>query len=163
MRNDTGTVAAVRAVASVPFCLLLLLTAVACSPAPEQESSSDPEEPTKLADLTGREWVLAAFDRDDPAPAEPEITLVVEEQRFAGGSGCNRYSAGVEAGEAPGSLVLTAGAAATRMACPEPVMALESRYLRALGAVTGYSLAGDELTLTYETDGATAELLFRSR
>jgi heat shock protein HslJ len=46
--------------------------------------------------------------------------------------------------------------ASTMMACPEPLMAQEGRYLGLLGAVTGYSVAGDVLTLT-TADGKTVK------
>jgi hypothetical protein len=54
-----------------------------------------------LSGLTGRlsldtlaatEWVLRAWDFDEAAPDEPEVTLNYKDGRFAGSSGCNRYS-----------------------------------------------------------------------
>lgn len=40
--------------------------------------SGTEESTATLADLAGVEWVLTHFDREDPAPAKPAITLVFE-------------------------------------------------------------------------------------
>lgn len=112
-----------------------------------------------LADLGGVEWVLSHFGWEDPAPPEPAITLVFEGERIAGSSGCNRYFAGVEAGEAPGELAI-GPARATRMACPDEQMALEDRYLKALGRVVRFGFAAGRLLLTWSERGSTGSLLF---
>lgn len=111
-------------------------------------------EPTRLsvAALAGPEWVLARFDRTDRAPEEPEITILFEENRIAGGSGCNRYMGTVSAGEMPGDLTvgLLAG---TRMACPAEVMELESRYQHHLEKVVKFGFLNRQLLLTFEKEG----------
>lgn len=112
-----------------------------------------------LADLGGVEWVLTHFGWEDPAPPEPAITLVFEGGGIAGSSGCNRYFAGVEAGEAPGELEI-GPAGATRMACPEEEMALEDRYLKALGRVDRFAFATGRLLLTWSEHGSTGSMLF---
>ena len=112
-----------------------------------------------LADLGGVEWVLTHFGWEDPAPAEPAITLVFEGERIVGSSGCNRYFAGVEAGKAPGELKI-GPAGATRMACPEDEMALEDRYLKALGRVVRFAFVTGRLVLTWSQDDATGIMLF---
>jgi heat shock protein HslJ len=116
-----------------------------------------------LADLVGPEWVLSRLDANQPLPAQPEITLVFDGERISGSSGCNRYFAGVkETGELPGDLHVS-NIGGTRMACPEAVMALENRYLEALGNVTRYSFLTGRLALTWQADGATGTLLFVPR
>lgn len=116
-----------------------------------------------LAALTGPEWVLKKFGWDEPAPAEPEITLLIEEDRIAGGSGCNRYMASVTDGEMPGDLEvgLLAG---TMMACPPEIMELEDRYRQSLEKVAKYGFLNGYLALTYQTDdGNIGTLMFTAR
>lgn len=115
-----------------------------------------------IEDLGGREWVLTHFNWDDPVPAEPEITLVFEDGRLAGSSGCNRYTAGVEAGETPADLVL-GPAAGTRMACPEELMAVETHFLEQLGAVSGFGFLAGKLGLSWNTEDGSGVMLFRPR
>jgi heat shock protein HslJ len=122
-------------------------------------------EPTRLsvAALVGPEWVLDRFDRNEPAPEEPEITLLFEEDRIAGGSGCNRYMGTVSEGEMPGDLTvgLLAG---TRMACPAEVMELEDRYRQQLERIVKFGFLNRQLLLTFEEeDGNSGALFFTPR
>jgi heat shock protein HslJ len=115
-----------------------------------------------LADLVGPEWLLTHMGREESVPAEPEITLILEGKQIAGGSGCNRYFAGVETGATPGSL--TVGViGTTRMACPQAIMALEQRYLEALEGVTRFAFYAGKLVLTTDGEGAPTQLLFVPR
>ncbi len=116
-----------------------------------------------VAALAGPEWVLTQFDRNDPAPDEPEITVLFEEDRIAGGSGCNRYMGTVTEGEMPGDL--TVGMlAGTMMACPPEVMDLENRYRQKLEKVVSYGFLNRQLILTFEKeDGDIGALLFTPR
>ena len=107
-----------------------------------------------LAALAGGEWRLVAID-GAPAPDAPApITLRYEAGRIAGFAGCNRYFASIEA--AGGGAVTVGPAGATRMACPEPQMALESRFLGMLSAAVELRTGGDELVLR----GSGGELAF---
>jgi len=116
-----------------------------------------------LADLEGKEWVLSQLDANESLATQPEITLIFDGEHISGGSACNRYFAGVKEGnELPGDLHIS-DVGGTRMACPEEVMALESRYLEALGKVTRYSFMAGKLALTWRNNGATGTLLFVPR
>lgn len=113
-----------------------------------------------LADLDGTAWVLHRFSEDTPLAAQPEITLAFDGERISGSSGCNRYFASVkETGELPGDLEISK-IGGTRMACPEKIMALEKRYLEALGHVTRYSFMAGKLALTWQKGDAMGTLLF---
>lgn len=113
-----------------------------------------------LADLGGTEWVLRQLARDEPAPPEPEITLVFEGDRIAGTSGCNRYFAGIEEdGDLSGQISVGA-IGSTRMACEDDVMALESRFLERLEAVSRYDFVAVKLALTWQTEESTDTMLF---
>ncbi|MBI1186597.1 MAG: META domain-containing protein [Alphaproteobacteria bacterium] len=75
-------------------------------------------------------WRLAAIDGAAPPPA-PAPTITFEGERVAGFAGCNRYFAGIE--QDPNVARYFTGIGATRMACADPAMALESRFLARLG------------------------------
>ena len=129
------------------------LTAAAPSTEPERFSHEV---------IGGTEWVLRAWAFDEPAPAEPEVTLTFQDGRFSGKSGCNNYFASAEQGEMPGD-VSVGPAGATRMACPEPLMEVESRYLQQLGAVNKIGFMATQLILYYEKDGVGGVMLFDAR
>lgn len=116
-----------------------------------------------LADLGGAEWILTGFDQTDPAPAEPAISLTVQDGRISGFAGCNRYAGAVIAGGSPGDLEVQKDLATTRRACPEPMMLLEQRYLRSLAAVERYQFLATRLALLYNEDGTYRLLLFAAR
>ena len=112
-----------------------------------------------LATLTGTEWVLTHLNRNEPTQEGAEVTLAFADDKISGKSACNRYSAGVEQGEAPGDLKIGL-AMGTRMACPGELMDLESKYLDALSRVTGFSFLAGKLVLTWEKDGNWSAMIF---
>jgi heat shock protein HslJ len=114
-----------------------------------------------VADLAGPEWLLTHFADTEPAPAEPEITLVFEAEGVAGGSGCNRYFGGIS--ETAPQEISFGAMGATKMMCPEPIMALENRYLQALERVKRYSFLAGKLALSYQEAEITKTLLFVRR
>ena len=112
-----------------------------------------------LATLAGTEWVLTHFKRNEAMEKGAEITLAFTADRISGKSACNRYSAGVEQGEAPGELKIGL-AMGTRMACPGELMDLESKYLDVLSRVTGFSFLAGKLLLNWENDGEQSAMIF---
>ncbi len=111
--------------------------------------------------IVDRGWTLAAWGDGEPAAAEPEVTLRYAAGSFAGRSGCNRYTAPVERRPGFGSIAVGA-IAGTRMMCPEPVFAVESRFLAALARAKAVELRSDRLRLVYtRNDGREAVLEFR--
>jgi heat shock protein HslJ len=115
-----------------------------------------------LADLAG-EWQLTHFGRGEAVGEGIDITLAFDGDRISGGSGCNRYSGGVAAGEAPGTLSVDQPLASTRMACPDPLMEAEQRYLQALASVRTFSFVAGKLVLTWSDGDAGGSLLFARR
>jgi heat shock protein HslJ len=111
--------------------------------------------------LEGTEWVLSRFNWNDPAPAEPEVTLTFSESKAAGAGGCNRYFGGVEE-SSPGEISF-GPLGATMMACSDEAMALERRYHQALEGVTSYSFIAEQLALSYLVDGSYRTMLFQRR
>jgi heat shock protein HslJ len=111
-----------------------------------------------IQDLIGPEWALTHLSWDEKVPQEPKITLVFEGQRVTGRAGCNHYFAQVESGLPGGISVGPIGS--TQRACPEEVMALEQRYLKALGGVSKYSFLAGKLALTVQGPTGSSTLLF---
>jgi len=105
------------------------------------------------------EWVLTWWDLDEPAPADPQITLGYQDDRMVGNSGCNNYFAAATAGDQPGDFTM-GPFGGTMMACPEDVMAVEQRYLAQMGSVKKYGFLAGMLALTYEFDGSMGVMLF---
>ncbi|MEE4304622.1 MAG: META domain-containing protein [Wenzhouxiangella sp.] len=96
--------------------------------------------------LTANTWQVVQLG-DDPVPEpegedeEIEITLTFDEKgRVGGRAACNRYTAGYELG---GEGLAIGPAAATKMACREPLMTLESRFLGLLAGVGRFDIGPD--------------------
>ena len=111
-----------------------------------------------LKDLEGVEWVLTHLARDEPAPAEPKVTLNVEGNRVNGAGGCNRYFAELQSTAAGEVEVGAIGS--TRMACPGSAMELEGRYLEALDGALKYGFIASKLALTTKVGEVYETLLF---
>jgi heat shock protein HslJ len=111
--------------------------------------------------LAGGEWVLRDWSWNEPAPAEPEVTLTYHQGRFTGSAGCNRYFASVKAGETPGE-IRVGPAGSTRMSCADPAMAVEQRFLQQLAAVIRFGFFAGELGLSFE-DGGPKVMVFALR
>ncbi len=109
--------------------------------------------------LGGTEWVLRFWELAEAAPAEPAITLRYTDGQLAGHSGCNRYFAVLRAGESPGEISI-GPVAGTRMACDDPAMKLEDRFLMQLGSVSRMGFMATSLMLTYEAGDAVKVMLF---
>jgi hypothetical protein len=117
-----------------------------------------------LDTLAGSEWGLRAWDLDDPAPGDVEVTLAYVRGSFAGRSGCNRYTVPATAGETPGTVIVSPLAVVTRMACPERQSAVEARFLKQLRGVKTFGFLLGQLSLSYETEGGVrGTMLFDGR
>ncbi|MGE5225854.1 MAG: META domain-containing protein [Planctomycetaceae bacterium] len=140
--------------AAAAFALLPLLAACAST-----SSSPNRTSPSSTFGLEGTTWVLTTTlgGMADTGPAKAQIDLRFEAGHASGSSGCNRYSG---AYTLEGSSLSFGDLAATQMACPEPIMTIESRYLHMLAEVDRYEIAaaGGTLRLT----GPDVELAFRA-
>ena len=112
-----------------------------------------------LNTLAGTEWVLTQMKWNEPVQEGAEVTLAFANDKILGKSACNRYSASVEQGEAPGDLKIGM-AMGTRMACPDELMDVEHKYLDALAHVTGFSFLACKLVLIWEKDDVWSTMLF---
>lgn len=98
------------------------------------------------ADLEGKAWVLTQFINAD---GETEIVDVGVNAEFdgttmSGVSGCNRYNAPYEA---TGNEISFGEIAGTLMACPEPEMSVEARYLELLATVATFEIDGRSMSM----------------
>jgi heat shock protein HslJ len=125
------------------------------------ESSTDVTGTLSTDDLSGVEWVLTHLGRNEPVPENSSITIVFENGKISGSSGCNRYFAGVTEAS-PGDITI-GEIGSTMMACPDEVMQLEGRYLKAVGEVAGYSFLAGKLVLAYGDGGVVGAMLFEPR
>ncbi|MDY7104190.1 MAG: META domain-containing protein [Actinomycetota bacterium] len=111
------------------------------------------QEPVADAPLEGTAWQLDTFLDAGPdgaassTIADVEVTLVVEDGRVSGDTGCNDYGGDVTI---DGDTFTVGQLEQTEMACTEPpgVMDQEARYLERLGATTTWVIEGERLTLT---------------
>ena len=124
-------------------------TEAAAAETPAMESPS-PEPELKV-------WKLESYGAPGEmteAPADMEITLTMDlkENRISGKAACNNYNGQME-GTGVGMVI------STKMACPEPMMNMETTYLQMLEQVTASSIEGDKLVMTLD-DGR--QLVFGS-
>ena len=116
-----------------------------------------------VSDLEGVEWVLRQFGSGNDTPDEPEITLVLDDGRVGGHSGCNRYMGHVNTKDG-GGVMGFGPLAGTMMACSQDLMKLERRYLKALADVRQFSFLVGKLALTsVGEDGQVTTLVFEGR
>jgi len=91
------------------------------------------------AGIATGEWRLVSFGRGTGSTEVAEATaptLLVQADRVSGSSGCNRFFGQVTHGSYGG--IAFGPLAGTMMACPEPRMQLEQRFLDALASVRFY-------------------------
>jgi len=115
-----------------------------------------------LETLGGTEWVLRELASGEDAPAQPELTLVIESGQVAGSSGCNTYRGTVESGETATGLAI-GPLMSTRRACPPEVMTLEQRYTTALQSANAWAFRFRRLSISYGEGERFGSLLFEAR
>lgn len=120
-----------------PVAMQLLMDPVAATPPPPDASLTDTY--WKLLTVAGQPVVVADQMR------EPQLVLNGQDGRFAGSGGVNRLMGGYTV--AGGALTFSQ-VASTMMAGPPEAMQQEQAIVTALGNVRGFSVAGDQLTLT---------------
>jgi heat shock protein HslJ len=143
-----------RRLAPLAISLPLLLTA--CGGITDSGGSQG-----GAGELTGVTWVLdraSMMTLVDAVPKDARIDVTFDGSQSSGLAACNRYGGTYEADAGQGTLTFSA-LASTQMACVGDLMDLESAYLSALGAVTGYQVTGDQTGL--QLTGGTAALTFQ--
>jgi len=113
-----------------------------------------------ITDLDRVDWVFKQFDRNEPVSGDYHITLVIEDGRITGSSGCNRYFADITE-SSPGEIKV-GEMGTTRMVCSDEIMLVENRYLSALDAVVRYGFLAGRLALTCKTGDRSTVLLYEA-
>ncbi len=113
-----------------------------------------------MADLEGTAWALTSLNLAEPLPEPAVATLQVTAGRIGGRGGCNRFNGTVTPGAAPGALTV-GRLMSTMMACPEPVMGVERRFLKALERVTSFTFVQGHLALAYRDGDTLRTLMFK--
>ncbi len=112
-----------------------------------------------LDDLQGPVWRLAAIGWDDPVEEDPGAVIRFDGDKVTGNGGCNGYF-GTVSSNTPGQLEFSA-MGTTMMACPDPVMDLERRYLRTLARGSSYGFVAGRLVIGCETEDGLVSLIFK--
>jgi heat shock protein HslJ len=94
-------------------------------------------------------WTVEFIGERPVIDRSPAFIQFTEDDKVAGNSSCNRFSASYSLSETQLSL---GQAASTRMACPEALMEQEQRFLAALARVAQVQLENGILELT-DADG----------
>ena len=120
----------------IAFVLPLVLLFSACGD----------DEPSGPEALEGETWVLTQFVAEDGSTEIVDVGVDAEfdGESVAGTSGCNRYNASYEAS---GNELSFGPIAGTQMACPEPQMSVEARYLQLLESVATFEVDGRAMTM----------------
>ena len=97
-------------------------------------------------DPTGNAWNLTELEGDAVVEGTT-IDLTITEESISGNAGCNSYNGSVELDIDNSTMTVGPDVVSTMMACEEPIMAQEQKYLDVLTRVTSYEVASDELIL----------------
>lgn len=117
--------------------------------------ATKPSQPPSILDTR---WRVTTID-GNAMPRDPEITLLITGEMRAGGrGGCNSY---FTQAVLDGAKLAFSPVAATRMACPDQVMARENAFFAALPTVAAFMLDGANLEL-YDASGKQVLVLTRA-
>ena len=123
------------------FILPAALLLASCASHPP---SAAPSGVAASAPLLGTSWRLVDLS-GTAALGDVNATLAFPEaDRLAGSGSCNRFFGSVKL---TGDAMEIAGVGSTKMACPEPIMGQEQRYLEALQGATRYAIEGNTLSI----------------
>ncbi|OJS99078.1 META domain-containing protein [Marinobacter nauticus] len=104
----------------------------------------------KTMNLAGSQWQVEEIDGDPVAEGSDVTIAFTDEGRVSGSSSCNRYQGGWDAN---GNQLELSRMAATRMACPEPLIQQENRFLKLLGDIRHYQFEADGRLVLETADG----------
>ncbi len=101
--------------------------------------------------LDGTSWELVAISKHPPIE-ESQISILFEEGRASGSSGCNRYGGGYEIS---GDKIVFDAMAMTEMACADSdLMAQETEYMDHLGNAQRFEIRDGQLLIYWSNHEA---------
>ena len=112
--------------------------------------------PAAAAQLAGSEWRPTELDGIDVPSGSEIFVRFGGKNKIEGHGGCNRF---LGAYKLAGSNIAIGPLATTRMACPEPIMEREARFLRALENSRQFMRNRIDLSLTDNAGMIIARLL----
>ena len=143
MPTFSPTLSLLAAAAVIAGCAQVPPAATGANGAPVASAPARPAPP-----LTGTTWKLKQLNGKTVTrtpPRQRDITIVFNDGRVSGHSGCNQM---MGAYGTNGSSTLTFSQfAGTMMACEQAEMDLENQLLKSLGTVNGYRYDGQQLLL----------------
>jgi heat shock protein HslJ len=98
--------------------------------------------------MEGTDWILEGIAQGDAIVStwiDPEISAVFDDGQVTGFAGCNQYFASYET---DGTALSLGPIGSTEKSCEDERMQREGDFLGALGAVAGYTIKMDTLTLS---------------
>ena len=143
MPTFSPTLSLLAAAAVIAGCAQVPPAVTGANGAPVASAPARPAPP-----LTGTTWKLKQLNGKTVTrtpPRQRDITIVFNDGRVSGHSGCNQM---MGAYGTNGSSTLTFSQfAGTMMACEQAEMDLENQLLKSLGTVNGYRYDGQQLLL----------------
>jgi len=113
-------------------------------------------------DLNGTSWTLVELDGNTPVLADSEVTISFLNGELSGSGGCNSYTGSFSLGEDNPFTITISPIAATKKACPEPILSQESAFFTALEESSLWGYMYGQLVLAYPggQDGGLKRMLF---
>jgi len=140
-----------RIMGRVALGLLLIIMVLAGCTKTQQVLVREPE--STSPGLEGR-WDLVSYG---PLGSEAAVLTGARvfidfsnDGKISGSGGCNRYFGGWGFLEGTKDSIRIWRTGSTKMACPEPIMTQEYRFLEELSRVSGYAIEGKEFRLYYD-------------
>jgi len=124
------------------------------------EQSSKEISKASLSDLNGTQWQLVDLNsHTEPALPDVAVTLQIANGQISGSAGCNTYNATLTGAVDDPSVFKVGSIAATKKACPDPIMKQETDYLTRLGQAKAWKYDAGQLTLLYASDNDNPQYL----
>lgn len=151
------------------FATTLLIGSVGITAAiftlPQRSSASSVDVQIAQAPSILGSWRLVNMtESPSPMPMLPssntELTADFVGDRVSGSGGCNRFMGGFQT---QADQLSIGPLASTFMACEEPIMTQETRYLTALQGAQRYEVDQGQLTIFYQTEKASGVLRFTAQ
>ena len=114
-------------------------------PAPEETL-----EKISATDLNGTTWTLLELDSDEPVLADAPVTISFADGKISGSGGCNNYNSSFTLAEDNPFGMTISPVAATKKACPDPILNQETAYFTALEKVSQWGYQIGRLVMYYD-------------